>query len=213
MAIKNSEAGFCSEKYIVNKIGRYKNDKFIPVMIYQKTNFKGVVKFSGMGSLFLLNNTLSIITAEHIFNKENRNSFFFCKNVFTGEEYDIRKITMTGYELTNEPSDIMLLEIGKMKKIDYIFKEESENLSESNSDKSGKILTSLLSGQKVKIIGGAIAKEGRFKVKYLIIDYLAKTGESGTGFVDDENNIYIFKALVGINNNYNMGIVYGPLSF
>lgn len=208
---ENKNADYCGESYVTSKIGRYRNDKFVPVTVYQKTNFKGTANFVGMGSLFLLNNTVSIITSEHLFNKENKNSFFFCKNIFTKEIYDIKQITMTGYELLDEPADIVLLEIGKTKKINHVFRENIRVSLIEDSDESGKNLTSLLTGQQTKIIAEAIAKEGKYRTRYLVIDYLSRKGESGTGFVDDENNIYILKGSIG--QDYDMSIVYGPLSF
>ena len=208
---ENKNADYCGESYVASKIGRYRNDKFVPVMVYQKTNFKGTANFVGMGSLFLLNNTVSIITSEHLFNKENRNSFFFCKNIFTGEIYDIKRVVSTGRKITKVPSDIILLEIGKAKKISHIFKEKIEVSSLINYDKPNNILVSLLTGEKVRITEEAIVYSNKYKIKYLVIDYVSEKGESGTGFVDNKNNIYVLKASIGENRK--KSIVYGPLSF
>ncbi len=202
-----------ADSYITRNTGKYRNNIFSPVMIYRKTNIINNMIFAGTGSLFEAEKESYIITSEHLFDKNNPSAFYLYKNIFTKESGDIEGVVMDGYELTGKKIDIILLKTGKSKKIRGIYDGEKTERAkiELTEEVAPKMLKSLVSGKNIKTLGKASIYKND-EIEYLIIDYSSIKGESGTGFVDEENNLYVLKGTIE-DRGKKVTIVYGPLSF
>ena len=82
------------------------------------------------------------------------------------------------------------------------------------------MLTSLVSAEKVRILGAVTIDN----VQYFIVDYANVSGESGTGLVDDNDNLFVLKSSLSdkadkgeiskfLGSSTTLSLVYGPLKF
>lgn len=202
-----------TDSYITKNTGNYRNNIFSPVMIYRKTNIMNNIIFAGTGSLFESEKESYIITSEHLFDKNNPSAFYLYKNIFTKESGDIEEVVMDGYELTGKKIDIILLKTGRSKKIRGIYDGEKTERAkiEFTDEVNPKMLKSLVSGKNIKTLGKASIYKND-EIEYLVIDYSSIKGESGTGFIDEKNNLYVLKGTIE-DRGKKVTIVYGPLSF
>lgn len=191
------------------------NSMFLPVMIYcVQGNNK---QFVGVGSLFEKDGEIQIITVEHMFPKNDNYVYvykYLTYNTGVEQYYGIKGIKYTGKEITGEFADVTILSDGKANNIkgfsihnDTAFKTKS--LQPINTEEK---LVSLASGKSVKILGTIQKKDTKdSNINHLVIDYVGEEGESGTGFVDQNDNIYILLAWVREKGKKYGSIVYGPL--
>ncbi|MFA5935163.1 MAG: hypothetical protein WC827_04755 [Candidatus Paceibacterota bacterium] len=188
--------------------------KFTPVFIYRVFN-DNRSEFAGSGSLFSKGGKGQIVTAEHLFKKQYQINFYVYRPAKDNSgPYHIKCIKDTGYEIARERADVAILETGSAKRIIRGFSEYKTpefDLEEMDYKDNNKTLTCLVSGRKARIIATAKKKGGYGNgVTYTIIDYESKAGDSGSGFVDENDNIYVLK---GSLSDEKQSIVYGPLKF
>ena len=206
--------------------------RFSPVILYRTTDGQNGT-LAGSGSVFDSVNGEQIITCEHLLLKQYGNAMFAWKKlrpVDTIVTRSISSILNRGNEIlpeAQEVPDVVILKTGPVAFI-TCYSDQPESAFRAEQEVAPllrtKMLTSLVSGEKVKMIG--IAKNyGEKTVPYFIIDYSSIGGESGTGFVDDEDNLYVLKGTLKVihdqsadvmkvlGNPKAVSFVYGPLHF
>lgn len=235
LEVSNNACGTCESciyqkklvGYILSKVPKKPvNSRFTPVIIhrYDGKDYKMV----GSGSVFNNHqgNTL-IVTAEHVLSSKEENSFYAYQTIMNGSDekyYAIESFEYDGNQITSEPADVALLKPGQLEKI--------ENITDGRYDKGNDginshcipeykegmgSLISLVSGKSINILGTALnLDEGKKDVRYIIVDYNSIKGESGSGFVDQNDNIYVLKGSAyrfkTPSGEKDVTMVYGPLN-
>ena len=207
----------CSvENYILNNIPDTPVDsKFIPVAIYRMSD----KTLAGVGSLFKNGDEIQIVTAEHLFGYQYGNDSYVYRSLLNRNDtelYCVEKVKHTGKELSGETADIITLKTGSLTNLKGFSIHGNINFRMNVSyEETDGSLVSLASGKKVQIIGSAKSTGvGDNNVQYVVIDYASKRGESGTGFIDENDNLYVLKGWISIlNNTKQASVVYGPLKF
>lgn len=206
--------------------------KFTPVFVYRSLGGDSGV-FAGSGSMYIGSQGEQIVTTEHFFLKELRDQIFVGRKLRPLEavaSHGVEKILHRGRELTGVPGqvpDIIVLKTGGAHPIrcfsDLTLKSTNEHLVFSRIV-SPYALTSLISGKRVRVIGSATYDEGR-GVTYKVIEYESISGESGSGYVDANDDLYVLKASLReasspaaeqavrklLGSKKAMSLVYGPL--
>jgi hypothetical protein len=234
LKVSNNSCGTCESciknkaliDYILNNIPEKPvNSRFTPIIIhrYDGKDYKMV----GSGSIFNNHqrNTL-IVTAEHVLSSKEQNSFYTYQTITKDSDekyYAVESFEYDGYQITGEPADVALLKPGQLEKVENIidgrYDKGNSGISHCTPEyKEGMgNLISLASGRSVKILGTALnLDEGKKDVMYLIVDYDSIKGESGSGFVDQNDNIYILKGSTyrfkTPSGEKDVTMVYGPLN-
>ena len=201
------------ESFVFDNISATKvNSKFTPVVIYRLNGQN--LKINAMGSSFVANGKTRIITAEHTVYSGGYYAFQRINDPNAEVQY-ISDVVSLNTDLTGEKTDVLVLEEGSSKIKISPFVSEKSNIVFTPME-SNTLLTSLFSGKQVKVTGIALQKSGPYVgTKYYVIDYEARAGESGQGFVDENDNIYVLSGGNSIdpNRKRNMTLVYGPLKF
>lgn len=179
--------------------------KFTPVLLYRTTNPEEEwAQFAGSGTLYQGREGEQILTSEHLFSKEYGITYFGWRKLRpfdTEVTRGVESILHTGSKIASDPTlhpDVILLKAGQEAKEIECFSSlthlepEQKMMIHNLRNKKPLILTSLVSGEKVRIIG-LINLNKRDKTTYNLIDYESIEGESGTGFVDEKDRIYVLK--------------------
>lgn len=154
----------------------------------------------GIGTYFLNNNQGYIITCEHLFLKEFGTSEFFFRSLrpykeklegiseFASKELAIR---------SGEKPDTVVLKTGPVNSL-VCYSERGRKFQDKESDlfkikEGGKPkLYSLVTGEEVSVVGGIKSTDDG--TTNILIEYESVSGESGTGFVDKEGNLFILNS-------------------
>ena len=221
-----------AEHIIINKLAKTEiKSKFTPVEIYHLS--KNEAFFAGSGSLFVGSEGEQIITCEHLFRKELGNPEFAFRKIRPLEQkitHGIHAILHKGVELSVRPSDspdVVIVKTGDTKPIecysDHTLFVKQDQAHIVKADKLVKI-KSLVSGESVRIVGilKSVHDSG---TEYVILDYISIPGESGTGFVDENDHLYVLKGILGwtgeekaqveklLGITHEVSIAYGPFKF
>lgn len=224
------------EDYIIGKVAKEgPKSRFTPVIIYFALE-NSVLQVAGVGSYFTADGEEGVITADHLFQKSiGRRPYFFRKLRPLESEitHAIEGVEHKGAELGDAPGqtpDLAILKVGKVAMIDGYKGPESllaTDECEFNVYEKPGTLTSLVSGETVKIIGWLINR-GEGGVRYEIIDHRTEKGESGSGFVDAHDEVFVLRgnlvlsseeerrkmtAYLKVKNLEDLSLVHGPTSF
>ena len=205
--------------------------RFTPVFIYRVDENVGGF-FSGSGSLFIGSNGEQIVTAEHLFRKEFGKTMFAFRKLRPFENeitHSIQKILHKGEELAMNPGDepdIVILRTGNPELLecysDLKIGPTPKKMMGVNKLKEKQKVRSLLTGEWVNLVG-TTERTPDSKSIYVLIEYASLPGESGSGFVDEDDNLYVLKAIPGWPDNIKalmakhlgtskeLSMVYGPL--
>lgn len=202
---------------------------FVPVMIYRIIGNQPF--FAGSGSLFTNGGTASVISCEHIFGKVLGNTEFSFRRLrpFESEITNgLAEISFRSEEIglsTRSKPDVVVLEAGKPKPIKCF----SERLLDGTHEHStlsrttnATTVKSLVTGRSSRVVGTLLSPlDGN--TQYSIIEYEAHAGESGTGFVDENDDIYVLKAILNVGpdqrelvertlrTSAKLSLAYGPM--
>ncbi len=150
-------------------------------------------------------NGLQVITAEHILRQEVRGSQIFKIKILRGEiepkEFFATKIIKTSKDFAENQQDAVIFSLGsepvEFAPYSVFNSQETAQPFWGDLDILGhKIptLTSVLSEEKVNVLGFAKRVEGTHTSTFVIIDRGAMTGESGTGFIDSFDGLWVLHA-------------------
>ncbi|MGB8815917.1 MAG: hypothetical protein WCC74_01585 [Minisyncoccia bacterium] len=206
--------------------------KYSPVFIYRSLDFGKTGSLAGTGSLYVENGQNNIVTAEHLFDKTMGKQVFVYRPLRPYEPFwtfPIERVLKNGSDIVrqkNKGPDVTILRCGSLKVIDCF----SENLLTNkmsvisySRDQLGKRLTSLITGKTFPVVGMIVLSNNK-SVKMFVIEYTSICGESGTGFIDQEENLYVlcsnysgnmdgypqpFTNMFGTTNELSM--LYGPI--
>ena len=199
--------------------------RFSPVLIFNIIG-RGPGNFTGSGSLFIGSHGKQIATTEHLFPRSGGVGAYGYQLLGATDNYmfGIEKVLYTGKEITGDATDLVILSVGTPKLIQGFSVHDIEAHTGNvkvTALKGAPELTSLVSGEKVRILGKA--EDVVNKIEYFIVDYKSISGESGTGLVDRDDNLYVLKSSVASDLDqevsrllgYTKGITYvcGPLKF
>lgn len=230
-----SNKGRTPEEYVIGKLRETDmKSRFAPVQIY-RIDGSGAF-FAGSGSYFVGSNGEQVITSEHLFPKEFGNALFAFRKLRPFEQeitHGISKILHRSPELALNPGetpDVVILQAGTTNSIecysDRVLDIGSESSEHSEMRKIEEKITvrSLVSGEPVRIVGLVRSKFDR-GMQYVLLEYESTPGESGTGFVTTNDDLYVLKArffvsekdrepvsrLLGTSRKLALG--YGPFVF
>jgi hypothetical protein len=231
--VLNTELFIVSQVDSKNKIGE---SKFSPVLIYKSNPQGNEGNFIGSGSFFVGKSGQQVITAEHLLYKEQGIVHFGFRKLRPLEidvTHGIASIVATGSVLSlNKKThpDVVLLRVGDLTPVQCYseYNIGMSGLTGSTVEKYEKPISvrSLVSGQKFNIFGyiDDALKENNDGSRYLILDKFSVSGESGTGFVDDEDCLYVLKGSMTLDeenalkvqklfgsNTSRFSLLYGPL--
>ncbi|MEO8638094.1 MAG: hypothetical protein ABI430_04310 [Candidatus Taylorbacteria bacterium] len=190
------------EEYIIRKVSKDPlKSRFTPVLIYRVLGGE-TGTFAGSGSLFAGSHGIQVITAEHLFGKKLGDQIFAVRKLRpyeTDATHGIESILNTGSQIADvggQSPDIIVLKAGQAKTI-RCFSEETLDLRTSPMElhriDQTIILTSLVSDEKVRVLGTAMSLRDGKGVQYSVLEYASNSGESGTGFVDEDDNLFVLK--------------------
>ncbi len=221
-----------SEAIILSKLKSVEvSTNFLPVLIYRVEKDKSYL--AGSGTYFRGKSGEQIITSEHLFRKElgNRTFAFRTLKPFEADiSHGISNVFYRGASLglfPGESPDVCILRVGNMQSIECYSDRslDSEEFKGLVSKVSGvSTLRSLISGEEVRLLA-TMKSEHEGGTTYVLINYDAISGESGMGFVDDKDRLYVLKGipmldkkekeeiknLLGIDHGLSMA--YGPYEF
>lgn len=174
--------------------------QFEPVLLYRSSdNVKFI--FTGCGSLYIGSNGQQVVTAEHLFLKDyGTQQFIWRKTKSLDETGIIESVMHRSSEVANAingAGDIVILKTGDLKPIVCFSNEPAGGVTdhmevEIQALSVRMMATSLTSGQQVRILGRSMRVDGQGSA-YMLLEYDSVTGESGSGFVDAEDNLYVLK--------------------
>jgi hypothetical protein len=190
-----------SEDIIVSKLSPVPvPSKFTPVLLYSSVGKESAV-LAGSGSLYAGREGEHVVTNEHFFREGLADQRFTWRKLRPPETVatrGIEKVLTTGSELSSVPGvvpDVVILKSGQSKRIRSFSKlppeETKQQFSIAEFDPPLTI-TSLLSGEKVRVLGTATYGAGK-GVSYAVLEYGSTSGESGSGFVDENDDLYVLK--------------------
>ncbi len=220
-----------AESIILGKLTRQPiKSRFTPVLIYYSLEGeKGALL--GSGSLFVGTEGEQIITSEHLFRKELGDKICAFRTLRPLEMQVTRGITKVlhrGVELKpGERPDVVILKTGEVRLIpfysDRTLDVPKENVRITKLNEIKKV-TSLISGKQARVI--AIAQSTYDAgAQYVLLEYSSISGESGTGFIDENDGLYVLKGIPGfspedeafvkktLHTSKKLSVAYGPLTF
>lgn len=199
-----------TEKYILGKLTTNQISKtFTPVLIYRLLPAIGGGDMVGSGTLFEGRNGRQVATAAHVFHQRYGESLFAIRKLRQLERGPAITdgIAMLNPETTNIPefreagTDIVVCMVtsGAIRPIRGFYDETrgkaEDQISFAFINRSQQLfITSIVSGERVRVIG-AQAQTGN-KPSLCLIVAASISGESGTGFVDVDNQLYVLKGRV-----------------
>lgn len=221
-----------AEHVIVGKINNEQvGSRFTPVEIYRLD--KESAYFAGSGSLFVGSEGEQIVTSEHLFRKEFGNATFAFRKLRPLEPeitHGINAILHKGTELavrSGELPDIVIVKCGVTNLIScYSDRTLLVRQDQGNVSRIDEITTarSIVSGESVQIVG-VLKSAHDVGTQYVILEYASIGGESGTGFVDAHDRLYVLKGIPDWPNDVKaqvekllsttqaLSVAYGPLQF
>ena len=202
------------------------SSRFTPVLIFrlEKGN-RDLGHFAGSGSRFMGRNGEQIVTSEHLFPHGSGEQLYAYRPLRSGNDvvYGIEKVMNTGSAVSRGMmADVIMLKTGDAKPIFGFSVHTHENTTSKavvSSFTKAPYLKSLVTGEEVRMLGKT-TDPLETKAGYLLIDYDSIDGESGTGFVDKDDNIYVLKGRpIGysprefsfLGTFRGIALVYGPL--
>ncbi len=210
---------------------------FTPVIIYRFSPQTGDASVAGSGSMFTGSNGRQIVTSAHVFSVENNGptNQYAIRRLRPREghvmEFGIESIqskdkNIPGYESVG--TDVVLCSVGVSPRPVASFYENAREEAEKQMVfdvlplKEARHITSLVSGEKFPIV--CIGKQKPGGLGYFIIIDATRQGESGTGFVGGDGNLYVLKGVadtinmtpeaavqMGYPTNASYSVVVGPL--
>ncbi len=220
------------EDYLVSKTSKTPiSSRFTPVLMYRYLGGESALH-CGVGTLFVGPSGECVITAEHLMRKELGDQIFAYRKLQPLETvitHSIEGVQRKGVEFALNPDenpDVVMLKPGLGKKI-ACYDMRARSLVRGRS-KIRKVLNtvtvrSLVSGERVQVLGQVMGSGDDGSAIYTIIKYAAVPGESGTGFVDDADGLYVLKGSFEASDDRRdefektfgaakgMTLVYGPL--
>jgi hypothetical protein len=199
--------------------------QYTPIFIYG--TYDGTPIFVGSGSVFTDSDGEQVITAEHLFLKKYGTCSFTWRKIRPLEsdiKHGILSVFQIGKDiLPDGDPDIMVLKSGDHSNAIECFSGKDQLRLQENINflpfSEPQTLTSLVTGKKVSMLGQAWLKE-KPKELYYVINYACMEGESGSGFVDENDNIFVLNGTCSLqtaegkpalNVTDGISIVYGPL--
>ncbi len=172
--------------------------RFIPVMIYRtNSNDTNMAAQAGVGTLFNAKNSQLILTAEHLFLQKYGSRVFAYRKLHTedtNDVYGISHMVHTGREIgmTNNP-DVAMVASGEPARIEcYADRPASTTFRHTIFSVLGtNWLRSLVSNERLRIVG--LYKDPKDGVTYTLIENYSIEGESGTGLLDQDGNLFVLK--------------------
>ena len=222
-----------AEYYILDKLVQTPvPSKFTPVLIY-RTQGGTSGSFAGSGSLITVNGVEQVITAEHLISHKLEDAFYAYRIIRPLEKdvtHAVEMVKNRGAEMAPGLSpDVLIFQGGP-----------SANMIDCNSERmlvfggaKGDVapylepwpLRCLVTDKQVRAIGTIkVPEENDGGVKYILLDHRGIPGESGSGFVDGNDNLYVLKGSFDVPPNEkaairkmfgpieNFTLVYGPLN-
>jgi hypothetical protein len=223
-------SGRTSEEIILAKRTNSRiSPRFTPVLIYQSYE-EGMGRgmgFVAVGTLFAGKSGARVVTVDHLFPKKlgiRMFAFLKLQPLEKSLSNGIQGVLGKGSDLAppGQTPDIAILEAGEVKPIrgysDRTNDPEAAFLTITGFKPSSRTLTSLVSGEKVLPVGIARSPQDG-GVTYYVVEYGSVPGESGTGFVDDEDRLYVLKGELmttpqeraTLHIRRRLGLVFGPL--
>lgn len=196
-----------NEKRVLGKAALLRvSDKISPVAIYEVRN--GMQAFVACGSYYT-NSTGAelLLTVAHLFHKRDEPVAFMVRRLSPTEakpSWCIKRIIKAGKQWGSNrdiaacelkpfaaPLSLIKCEVDidvsqPLEATYYTFEEAWAN---GLTNVSKRIVTSLLSGEKIDLVG--IARDADGINWYYVGDHALGDGESGIGFVDDEGALYV----------------------
>jgi hypothetical protein len=203
--------------------------RFDPVLIFRlDRGERDAGHFAGSGSRFMGKSGEQIVTSEHLFSHGSGEQMYAYQPLRSGNNmvYGIEKVMNTGKEIGGGTgmADVILLKTGDAKPILGFSVHTLKTTTVSTmltSFTKAPFLRSLVTGEEVRMLGKTTDPLG-VNVDYMLIDYPSIDGESGTGFVDKDDNIYVLKGQpvdyspkdFSIFGKFKgIALAYGPLKF
>lgn len=223
-----AQAPIVVEDYIVAKTTRDEiSSQWTPVMLYVVTKDRARGKHFGCGTFYTSTEGELVITCEHLFPvSEGVQDVAFRKlRPFESDiTHGIEKVLWKGDAIApGTKPDVVVLKVGDIQPIQFYSHQPIEVWSETQAFRllsDPIVLTSLISGEKVRLVGFAQSTMDQ-GVLYGVIEYHSLSGESGTGFVDDNGSLFILKGTLTpdsdptggqIDVKGGLSFVYGPIS-
>ena len=227
VARPTTEVPIVAEDYIVAKTTKQQvSAQWTPVMLYALSEDQTKGRHLGCGTFCVGSEGEIVITSEHLFpiSKGTQCVAFRKLRPFESDiTHSIHKVLLKGNDLAPGTNpDVVVLGVGDIQPIQF-YSHQLEEWSESQALSvldDPIMLTSLISGEKVRLVGLAESTIDR-GVSYGVIEYGSIRGESGTGFVDAEGNLFVLKGGAKpdvdptngkINVKGGISFVYGPIS-
>jgi hypothetical protein len=197
------------ERVIMRKVSRDQNDSaFTPILIY-RIDENGRKEFAGSGSDFESPEGELIIASEHQFGKGLGNSTFvfrrlrpFETEITNGVNRILYRSAELGADWSSLP-DVIVLKAGTARPIPCFSERLLSGIHEHtrlNAYKETRTVKSLVSGETVRVVGTfKTPLDGN--AEYAVIEYHAVAGESGTGFVDGDDHLYVLKANLDVESH------------
>lgn len=148
--------------------------------------------FWGTGTQIQLDNYTLVITAEHLFQEKSGDAYYFFQKLYGAKDSisiaGIGKID-NGYKI-KEGKDIVFCIPGTKKLIECRSAVDSGWWAFPYTlFKTNKYFRSLVTGKSYESFGAIINKEGILQMFFLL--YPSVGGESGTGFLDENNQLAV----------------------
>lgn len=199
-------SGRSAEEIILAKRTRAQvSVRFTPVLIYQSVPGAGARgELAGSGTLYEGKKGSQIVTAEHLFRKELGAKIFAFRKLRPLEEivsHGIQEVLDFGTALggPGQTPDVVILRVGRAASVNGFSSQTlmptTLRMSVTRFNSPHRFIRSLVSGERVPIIGVARILEGG-DVPYYIGDHRSIPGESGTGFIDQEEGLYVLKGQI-----------------
>jgi len=197
-----------SQSRVLNKLTTNNiSEAYSPVLIYRYHTLIRSGTPIGVGTTFVTKaGEERLLTAAHIFRKRRSDASFVIRRLrpldvprgkLEGIEAFISMLSSNGY-LIEGVSDFALCRVGEIKPVGWL--PRSELFMDFNANFSlfpeakRFFVTSLVSGKRVPVIGATEPAADGLK-SYLAI-YRSVSGESGTGFVDNGNRMFVLTSQV-----------------
>lgn len=210
--------------------------KFTPVQIFRTNLAQTASYFSGTGSLLACKDGAYVITCAHLFKKEWGVQLFGFRKVVPFEAdvtHGITGIIRQGAEFGRKPGDdpdiiLVQAQTGTATPITGSWDKEGvldlHNTFYSLVDPEITEIRSLISGRWVRLVGTTTHPTSG-TAQYYLAEYESRKGESGTGFVDKNDSLYILTTQLDLDPGEevkvkkvlkaekHLSLVYGPISF